>query len=82
MSEWPGPDGELAEQEPQEIGLTALPQLCDSAGVDLERMPMMHDYTVQTCPRLTLLAPQKAATRGPFPFALPPPPLNSLYDKQ
>ena len=76
VSEWPGPDGEFAEQEPQEIWLTALPHLCDCAGLDLERMPMMHDYTIQTCHRLTLLAPQKAAARaGPFrSFTLPPSP--------
>ena len=34
---------------------------------------MMHDYTVQTCLRLTLLAPQKAATRANFrSFTIPP----------
>ena len=45
---------------------------------------MMHDYTVQTCLLLTLLAPQKAATRAnsgrsPYPS---PSPQNPLYDKQ
>ena len=49
---------------------------------------MMHDYTVQTCIRLTLLVPPKAAARAHFrPFTLPLPlplplPRNSLYDKQ
>ena len=44
---------------------------------------MMHDYTIQTCHRLTLLAPQKAAARAHFrSFTLPPPPPpNSLYSK-
>ena len=40
---------------------------------------MMHDYTVQTCIRLTLLVPPKAAARAHFrPFTLPPP-LATLY---
>ena len=45
---------------------------------------MMHDYTVQTCLLLTLLAPQKAATRANFrSFTIPPPGGgNSLCDKQ
>ena len=48
---------------------------------------MMHDYIIQTCLRLTLLAPQKAATRANFrSFTIPPPPPrgggNSLCDKQ
>ena len=39
---------------------------------------MMHDYTIQTCHRLTLLAPTAAA-----PGTQPPPPGgNSLCDKQ
>ena len=40
---------------------------------------MMHDYTIQTCHRLTLLAPTAAA-----PGTQPPPGGggNSLYDKQ
>ena len=41
---------------------------------------MMHDYTVQTCLRLTLLAPQKAAARANFrSFTIPPPPSATLY---
>ena len=45
-------------------------------------MPMMHDYTVQTCLRLTLLAPQEAAARAHFRSFTLPSPGNSLYDKQ
>ena len=41
---------------------------------------MMHDYTVQTCLRLTLLAPQKAAARANFrSFTIPPPTLRNSY---
>ena len=47
-------------------------------------MPMMHDYIIQTCLRLTLLAPQKPppepiSVRSPYPS---PTLRNSLYDKQ
>ena len=35
---------------------------------------MMHDYIIQTCLRLTLLAPQKAAARANFrSFTIPLP---------
>ena len=41
---------------------------------------MMHDYTVQTCIRLTLLVSPKAAARAHFrPFTLPPPLPATLY---
>ena len=41
---------------------------------------MMHDYIIQTCLRLTLLAPQKAATRANFrSFTIPSPGGATLY---
>ena len=48
---------------------------------------MMHDYTVQTCLLLTLLAPQKAATRAnsgrsPYPLPLPPKTLYTTSNKR
>ena len=44
---------------------------------DLERMPMMHAYTIQPCDGLTPLVPHNHGP-GPFrPFA-PPPRRNSL----